>query len=63
MTTGGDTEMAAWPAAEDALIARMSADLRRNNEYQFAKSRKRRAVAPRQPHTVRDAHAESCAEN
>ena len=57
-----DEEMAAWPATEDALIAKMIADLRRNNEYQFAKSKKRRALwRDGRPHAVRDAHAKSCA--
>jgi Catalase len=43
------------PAGEEALIDKMISDLRANNEFQFAKS-----VKKRRPHAIRDAHAKSC---
>jgi hypothetical protein len=69
MTDGGphtylryEPAMAAFPPGEDALISDLVADLRRNNQFQYAKSRwfaKYRRHG--RPHAVRDAHAKSCA--
>ncbi|MFA7509162.1 MAG: catalase family protein [Mycolicibacterium vanbaalenii] len=57
-----DEDLAAWPAAEDALIADMIEALRKNNEHQYDKSKKnRRLWRNGKPHAVRDAHSKSCA--
>ncbi len=54
--------LAAFPPGEDALISDLVADLRRNNQFQYLKSRwfaKYRRHG--RPHAIRDAHAKSCA--
>lgn len=54
--------MGAFPPGEDALISGLVADLHRNNQFQYLKSR----CLPKyrrhgRPHAIRDAHAKSCA--
>ena len=54
--------LAAVPPGEEELITRIVRDLRRNNQFQYAKSRvlaKYRRHG--RPHAIRDAHAKSCA--
>ncbi|MHA0288186.1 catalase family protein [Mycobacterium sp. C3-094] len=54
--------LAAFPPGEDALISQLVADLHRNNQFQYLKSRcfaKYRRHG--RPHAIRDAHAKSCA--
>src|SRR6478609_5672624 len=72
MTTGGPPkhepeylkyrpEFAAGPAAEDALITKMIADLLKNNQYQYAKSVKNTKLWRNgKAHAIRDAHSKSC---
>ncbi|MEW5810197.1 MAG: catalase family protein [Actinomycetota bacterium] len=54
--------LAAFPPGEEELISGMVADLHRNNQFQYLKSRwfaKYRRHG--RPHAIRDAHAKSCA--
>ncbi|MBX7456415.1 catalase family protein [Mycolicibacterium sp. 3033] len=54
--------LAAFPPGEEQLISGLVADLHRNNQFQYLKSRcfaKYRRHG--RPHAIRDAHAKSCA--
>ena len=54
-------EFAAGPAAEEALITKMIADLLENNQGQYAKSVKNTKLWRNgKAHAIRDAHAKSC---
>ncbi|KMO77717.1 catalase family protein [Mycolicibacterium obuense] len=69
MTDGGthtflryEPALAAFPPGEEQLISALVADLHRNNQFQYLKSRcfaKYRRHG--RPHAIRDAHAKSCA--
>jgi hypothetical protein len=53
--------LAAQPPAEGALIDKMIADLKKNSEIQYARSRKNPGLWRNgKPHAIRDAHAKSC---
>ncbi|BBX69297.1 catalase family protein [Mycolicibacterium psychrotolerans] len=54
--------LAAVPPGEEELISGLVRDLRRNNQFQYAKSRVFAKYRRRgRPHAIRDAHAKSCA--